>query len=128
MSLNFPPNAAIALAASLACAFSFGAEVPAPNVLQWLSPNQSPPPIALPADLPVLPPAQQARMDAVLMEIDIAQLQALYAARRYTVTEVTRWYMGRIARYNPIYHSVQSVDVKGALATARREDLQRDGA
>jgi amidase len=125
MSLNFPPNAAIALAASLACAFSFGAEVPAPNVLQWLSPNQSPPPIALPADLPVLPPAQQARMDAVLMEIDIAQLQALYAARRYTVTEVTRWYMGRIARYNPIYHSVQSVDVKGALATARREDQQR---
>ena len=82
MSLNFPPNAAIALAASLACAFSFGAEVPAPNVLQWLSPNQTPPPIALPADLPVLPAAQQARMDAVLMEIDIARLQALYAARR----------------------------------------------
>ena len=67
-------------------------------------------------------------MDAVLMEIDVAQLQALYRARRYTVTEVTRWYMGRIARYNRIYRSVQSVDVKGALATARREDQQRGTA
>ena len=43
------------------------------------------------------------------------------------MTEVTRWYLGRIARYNGIYRSVQTVDAKGALATARREDTQRGG-
>jgi amidase len=128
MTSSFLPGAAAALAAWLACAFSFGAEVSTPDVSQWLSPNQTSPPIALPADLPVLAPAQQARMDAALMEIDIAHLQALYAAHRYTVTEVTRWYMGRIARYNRIYRNVQTVDVKGALATAQREDKQRDSA
>jgi aspartyl-tRNA(Asn)/glutamyl-tRNA(Gln) amidotransferase subunit A len=86
------------------------------------------PPISLPTDLPVLPKAEQASLDPVLLEIDIPRLQALYAARRMTVTEVTRWYLGRIARYNGIYRSVQTVDAKGALATARREDEQGRGA
>jgi amidase len=63
-------------------------------------------------------------MDAALMEIDIAHLHRLYDTHRYTVTEVTRWYMGRIARYNRIYRSIQTVDVKGALATAAREDRE----
>ena len=79
-------------------------------------------PIALPANLPVLPKAQQARMDRDLLEVDVPHLQALYAKRRYTVEQVTRWYMGRIARYNGIYRAVQTVDVAGALATAKQED------
>ena len=82
-------------------------------------------PIALPANLPVLPAKQQAAMDRELMEVTIPQLEALYARHRYTVEQVTRWYMGRIARYNGVYRSVQTVDVDGALQTARREDADR---
>lgn len=61
-------------------------------------------------------------MDKDLMELTIPQLETLYANHRYTVEQVTRWYLGRIARYNGIYRSVQTVDVDGALATARSED------
>jgi amidase len=92
---------------------------------QFLVPNQTDPPVALPANLPVLPAAQQARMDRDLMEIDIPELHGLYARHKYTVEQVTRWYLGRIARYNGIYRDVQTVDVEGALAMARRED--KDG-
>jgi amidase len=83
---------------------------------------QAEPPMSLPSGLPVLPPEDQARMDRDLMEIDIPQLQALYAQHKYSVKQVTQWYMGRIARYNGIYRDVQTVDVKGAMETARRED------
>ena len=79
-------------------------------------------PIPLPANLPVLPAEQQAAMDRDLMEITIPQLQALYESRRYTVEQVTRWYFGRIARYNGIYRAVQTADAEGALAAARAED------
>jgi len=89
---------------------------------QMVVPNQSEPPIALPAGLPVLPAAEQARMDRDLMEIDIPRLQALYARHVYTVEQVTRWYLGRIAKYNGVYRDVQTVDVDGALGAARRED------
>jgi amidase len=89
---------------------------------QLVTPNQSEPPVALPANLPVLPTAEQARMDRDLMEIDIPRLHALYARRVYTVEQVTRWYLGRIGKYDGVYRDVQTVDVEGALATARRED------
>ncbi len=79
-------------------------------------------PVPLPANLPVLSATEQAAMDHDLLEITIPQLQALYASRRYTVEQATRWYLGRIARYNGVYRSLQTVDAEGALATARRED------
>ncbi len=79
-------------------------------------------PVPLPAHLPVMPVAEQAAMDRDLLELTIPQLQALYASRRYTVEQVTRWHLGRIARYNGVYRSLQTVDAEGALATARRED------
>ncbi len=63
----------------------------------------------------------------MLMEIDIPRLQALYARHAVTVEQVTRWYLGRIARWDGIYRNVQTVDVQGALATARREDAQKGG-
>ena len=91
---------------------------------QLVVPNQSEPPIALPSNLPVLPEAEQARMNRDLMEIDVPELHALYARHVYTVEQVTRWYLGRIAKYNGIYRDVQTVDVKGALATARLEDTE----
>ena len=63
-------------------------------------------------------------MDADLLEITVPALQQLYAEHRYTVEQVTRWYLGRVARYNGVYRSVQTVDVAGALETARREDAE----
>jgi amidase len=85
------------------------------------------PPVPVPAGLPVLPAEQQARMDRSLLEITIPQLQALYAQGKYTITDVTRWYIGRIARYNAIYRAVQTVDVDGAMARARAEDAGKSG-
>jgi amidase len=61
-------------------------------------------------------------MDRDLMEITIPQLEQLYAGHKYTVTEVVRWYMARIQKYNGIYRAVQNLDMPGALATAARED------
>ncbi|MEK6397619.1 MAG: amidase, partial [Terriglobus sp.] len=82
----------------------------------------SPPPIGLPANLPVLSAAEQARMDKDLLETDVSHLHALYMKRKYTVEQVTRWYMGRIARYNGIYRAVQTVNTADALATAKALD------
>jgi amidase len=68
--------------------------------------------------------AAQDAMDHDLLEVTIPQLEAMYRSQRYTVTEVVRWYMARIARYNGIYRAVQNVDEAGALATAAREDAE----
>jgi amidase len=61
-------------------------------------------------------------MDHDLLEITIPQLEKLYAAHQYTVTQVVRWYLARIAKYDGIYHAVQTIDAGGALATAAEED------
>ena len=60
-------------------------------------------------------------MDRDLLEITIPQLEQLYRSHKYTVTEVVRWYIGRIEKYNGIYRAVQTVDTAGALAVAGRE-------
>lgn len=74
--------------------------------------------------------AQQAAMDRDLLEVTIPKLEKMYAAHKYTVTEVVQWYLARIAKYNPIYRAVETVDAKGALATAAEEDTaaMRGGA
>ncbi|MCU1247803.1 MAG: Amidase [Edaphobacter sp.] len=63
-------------------------------------------------------------MDRDLLEVTIPQLEELYRSHKYTVTEVVQWYMARIAKYNGIYRAVQTLDEKGALATAAREDAE----
>ncbi len=78
-------------------------------------------PLAARAQAPNLSPN---RMDQDLLETDIPHLEQLYAAHRYTVTEVTRWYLARIHRYNPIYRDVETLDEQGALATAARLDAE----
>ncbi len=67
--------------------------------------------------------SQQA-MDRDLLEVTIPQLEQLYRSHKYTVTEVVRWYLARIGKYNGIYRAVQNLDVPGALATAAREDAE----
>jgi Asp-tRNA(Asn)/Glu-tRNA(Gln) amidotransferase A subunit family amidase len=61
-------------------------------------------------------------MDRDLLEVTIPKLEKMYAAHRYTVTQVVQWYLARIAKYDGIYRAVQTVDAKGALATAAEED------
>src|SRR5271157_2820788 len=68
--------------------------------------------------------APQQAMDRDLMEVTIPQLQQHYAAHKYTVTQVVRWYVARIDKYNGIYRAVQNLDAAGALATAAREDAE----
>ncbi len=79
-----------------------------------------------------LPLAAQAptpsQLDHDLLETDIPHLEQLYAAHRYTVTEVTRWYLARIHRYNPIYRDIETIDEQGALATAARLDAEAPSA
>ena len=45
----------------------------------------------------------QDAMDRDLLEVTVPQLQEMYRNHKYTVTQVVRWYLGRIARYNGIY-------------------------
>ena len=61
-------------------------------------------------------------MDRDLLEVTIPQLEQMYREHRYTVTQVVQWYFDRMERYNGIYRAVQTMDRKGALATAARED------
>ena len=67
--------------------------------------------------------AQEA-MDRDLLEVTIPKLGQLYRSHEYTVTEVVRWYIARIEKYNGIYRAVQNLDLPGALATAAQEDAE----
>jgi amidase len=62
------------------------------------------------------------KTDRDLLEITIPKLEELYRTQQYTVTEVVRWYLERIEKYNGIYGAVQTLDDKGALAAAARLD------
>jgi len=66
-------------------------------------------------------------MDRDLIEVTVPQLQQFYAARKYSVTQVTQWYLDRIARYDGIYRAVETVMTKEALARAAEEDADRAG-
>ena len=61
-------------------------------------------------------------LDTDLPEVTIAKLEALYAERRYTVTQVTEWYLARIARFDAVYRAMIHVDRAGALQTAAKLD------
>jgi len=71
------------------------------------------------------PPSTSA--DSDLFEVTIPQLEDLYRPHRYTVTQVTRWYLSRIHRYNGIYRDIETIDEQGALATAARLDQEGPG-
>jgi len=66
-------------------------------------------------------------IDSDLLEITIPKLEDFYQAHRYTVTQVTRWYLARIHRYNGIYRDIEFLDEQGALATAARLDREGPG-
>lgn len=68
-----------------------------------------------------------ASVDKDLFEANIPQIEAFYRSHRYTVTQVTRWYLDRIHRYNGIYRDIETLDEQGALATAARLDREGPG-
>jgi amidase len=72
-------------------------------------------------------PPSQADLDRDLLEVTVPQLQRLYAAHRYTVTDVVTWHLNRIERYNGIYRPLEAVMKAEALATAAREDAAAAG-
>jgi amidase len=65
------------------------------------------------------------QIDRDLTEVDIPKLQALYASGKYTSTQVTQWYLARIARYDGVYKALVHVDSSGALATAASQDAAK---
>jgi amidase len=70
------------------------------------------------------PPA----MDKDLMEISVPQLERLYEQHRYTVTQVTRWYLDRINRYDGTYKALLYLDADAAMRRAEEEDAEPAGA
>jgi amidase len=66
------------------------------------------------------------QMDTDLLEITIPGLRKLYEAKKYSATQVTRWYLARIAKYDGVYRALIHVDSAGALATASAQDASRD--
>jgi Asp-tRNA(Asn)/Glu-tRNA(Gln) amidotransferase A subunit family amidase len=87
-------------------------------------PTPSAPAAAL-RDTPELAPES---IDDDLLEVTVDKLHALYDAKKYTVTQVTRWYLARIAKYNGVYRAMIHVDTAGALATAARLDAAAKAA
>jgi amidase len=61
-------------------------------------------------------------IDDDLLDVTVPVLHRLYDARKYTVTEVVRWHLDRIDRYNGVYGAIETVFHRGALAEAARED------
>ena len=62
------------------------------------------------------------------MEISVPALEGLYSRHVYTVVQVTRWYLDRIARYDGTYRAMLHVDAAGALRRAAEEDAALKGA
>jgi amidase len=73
------------------------------------------------------PAPLHAEMDKDLLELTIPRLQSFYAQHRYTVTQVVRWHLDRIHRYDGIYRAVETVLESDALAAAAREDAEAAG-
>ena len=78
-------------------------------------------------DAPQAAPAPTPAIDADLMDVTVPRLRQLYADRKYTVTQVVKWHLDRIDRYNPVYGAIETVLRDDALAAAAREDAESGG-
>ena len=61
-------------------------------------------------------------IDRDLLDVTVPRLRQLYAAHKYTVTQVVQWHLDRIDRYNPTYGAIETVLRRDALAAAARLD------
>src|SRR4029453_7372789 len=78
-------------------------------------------------DVPKGAAAPTPAIDRDLMDVTVPRLRQLYANRQYTVTQVVRWHLDRIDRYNSVYGALETVLRDQALAAAAREDADRGG-
>lgn len=69
-------------------------------------------------------PRSHSTMSGDLMDVSVERLHALYRTHRYSVEQVVRWHLGRIARYDGVYRALQTVTADAALREARREDAE----
>ncbi len=67
-------------------------------------------------------------IDRDLAEVTIPRLESMYSSHKYTVTQVTRWYLDRIARFDGVYKAFLHVDAAGAVATAAALDAAAESA
>ena len=56
-------------------------------------------------------------IDRDLMDVTVPGLQRLYADKKYTVTQVVRWHLDRIDRYNGVYGAIETVLRERSYAT-----------
>src|SRR5688572_30998411 len=75
-------------------------------------------------DSPDTAAAPTAAIDRDLMDVTVPGLQRLYVDKKYTVTQVVRWHLDRIDRYNGVYGAIETVLRDEALAAAAREDAE----
>jgi Asp-tRNA(Asn)/Glu-tRNA(Gln) amidotransferase A subunit family amidase len=75
---------------------------------------------------PTVPPVRDQKVD--VLELTIGQVQADYAAKKYTAVQLVQAYLDRIATYEPHYNAFISMN-PNALAEARELDreLARSG-
>jgi len=71
--------------------------------------------------------APNAAIDRDLLDVTVPRLRQLYADKKYTVTDVVKWHLGRIDRYNAVYGAIETVLRDQALAAAKREDTDSGG-
>jgi hypothetical protein len=72
---------------------------------------------------PIEPAASvQDAMDRDLLEVTIPGLHALYVAKKYTATQVTQWYLNRIAKYDRPLNSMVVQLRERAMARAKQAD------
>ena len=66
-------------------------------------------------------------IDRDLIDVTVPRLRQLYADTKYTVTQVVRWHLDRIDRYNAVYGAIETVLRDQGLAAAAREDREASG-
>lgn len=71
-----------------------------------------------------IPDSLKLQMDADLREVTVSKLEAYYTQKKYSVSEVTAWYLNRIDALNPKFNAFVYVFGKEALARAAAEDSE----
>src|ERR1044071_7815797 len=66
-------------------------------------------------------------IDQDLIDVTVPKLRKLYADKKYSVTQVVKWHLDRIDRYNGVYGAIETVLKDQALAAAAREDSESGG-
>ena len=68
--------------------------------------------------------APAAAIDGDLLDVTVPALHRLYADKKYTVTQVVKWHLDRIDRYNGVYGAIETVFRDEAIAEAARLDAE----